>query len=77
MKRGATLTNEERQAVDRAIRDLQNAYHSDDHHVIQEKIDPLNQSTMKLAETMMNTAVRGALRGTKSIKRETMHRCRD
>jgi molecular chaperone DnaK len=61
----ATLTEEERSAVDNAIRELQNAYHSDDHHVIQQKIEQLNESTIKLAENMMNTAVRGALRGTK------------
>lgn len=60
-----TLTEEERAEIDKAIRDLQNAYHSDDHHTIQEKIERLNESTMKLAENMMNTAVRGALRGTK------------
>ena len=29
------------------------------------KIDKLNHATMKLAENMMNTAVRGALKGTK------------
>ncbi len=29
------------------------------------KIEQLNQATLKLAETMMNTAVRGALKGTK------------
>ena len=61
----ATLKEEERNAVDNAIRELQNAYHSDDHHVIQQKIEQLNESTIKLAENMMNTAVRGALRGTK------------
>ena len=61
----ATLTEEERATINGAIRDLQNAYHSDDHHVIHEKIERLNESTMKLAENMMNTAVRGALRGTK------------
>jgi len=61
----ATLKEEERNAVDDAIRELQNAYHSDDHHVIQQKIEQLNESTIKLAENMMNTAVRGALRGTK------------
>src|SRR4051794_34377274 len=61
----ATLAEEERATINGAIRDLQNAYHSDDHHVIHEKIERLNESTMKLAENMMNTAVRGALRGTK------------
>jgi molecular chaperone DnaK len=59
------LSGEERSAVDNAIRDIQNVYHSGDHHAINEKIEALNRVTMKLAETMMDTAVRGALRGTK------------
>ena len=37
----------------------------DDHHVILEKIEALNQATGKLAENIVNTAVRGALKGTK------------
>ena len=32
---------------------------------IQQKIEQLNQATLNLAENMMNTAVRGALKGTK------------
>jgi hypothetical protein len=40
-------------------------YHSDDHLLIRSKIEELNTITMKLAENMMNTAVRGALKGTK------------
>jgi len=59
------LSAEECAAVDNAIRDIQNIYHSGDHDLIRQKIEALNQVTMKLAETMMNTAVRGALRGTK------------
>jgi hypothetical protein len=33
--------------------------------VLNEKIEALNRATTKLAENMMNTAVRGALKGTK------------
>jgi hypothetical protein len=33
--------------------------------VILSKIETLNQATGKLAENMVNTAVRGALKGTK------------
>jgi hypothetical protein len=40
-------------------------YHGDDHLLIRAKIDQLNAATMTLAENMMNTAVRGALKGTK------------
>jgi Fe-S protein assembly chaperone HscA len=59
------LTDEERSAIDRAINELLLVYHSDDHHLILNKNEQLNQVTMKLAENMMNTAVRGALKGTK------------
>jgi molecular chaperone DnaK (HSP70) len=55
----------ERSAVEAAILDLQAVYNSSDHRAINEKIEALNHATQKLAETMMNTAVRGALKGTK------------
>jgi molecular chaperone DnaK (HSP70) len=58
------LSDEERSAIDRAINELLLVYHSDDHHLILNKNEQLNQVTMKLAENMMNTAVRGALKGT-------------
>jgi chaperone protein DnaK len=59
------LTDEERAAVDLAANKLLVVYNSDDHHVILAGIEELNQATMKLAENMMNTAVSGALKGTK------------
>lgn len=59
------LSEPERAAIDAAVNQLLMAYHSEDHHVIQAHIEALNQATLHLAETMMNTAVRGALRGTK------------
>ena len=52
-------------SVDRSINELLVVYHADDHHLIRAKIDQLNGSTLKLAENMMNTAVKGALKGTK------------
>ncbi len=58
------LDGEERACIEAAIRELKTVYHSDDHEKIREKIDLLNEVTRGLAETMMNTAVRGALRGT-------------
>jgi molecular chaperone DnaK len=39
-------------------------YHGDDHLLVRSKIDQLNEATQTLAENMMNTAVRGALKGT-------------
>ena len=59
------LSDEERSAVNDAVNQLLLVYHSDQHSLILEKIEALNQATMSLAENMMNTAVRGALKGTK------------
>jgi molecular chaperone DnaK (HSP70) len=59
------LSDEERAGVDRATNELLMVYHSDDHHLVLEGIEKLNQATMKLAENMMNTAVNSALKGTK------------
>ncbi len=61
----AELSTEERGTIDAAVKNLLAVYHGNDHLLIREKIDELNAATMKLAETMMNTAVRGALKGTK------------
>ncbi|HYI95259.1 MAG TPA: Fe-S protein assembly chaperone HscA [Bryobacteraceae bacterium] len=60
-----SLSEEERQNIDIAINKLLVAYNSDDHTLIRDHIDNLNAATIKLAENMMNTAVRGALKGTK------------
>jgi Fe-S protein assembly chaperone HscA len=59
------LNDEERAAIDKAINELLLVYHAEDHNLIKQKIEQLNQVTLKLAENMMNTAVRGALKGTK------------
>jgi Fe-S protein assembly chaperone HscA len=59
------LTDQDRAGIDKAVNELLLVYHSDDHQLILAKNEQLNQATMKLAEIMMNTAVRGALKGTK------------
>ncbi len=59
------LSEEEQRAIVVSINELLVAYHSEDHRLIRALIDKLNTQTMKLAETMMNTAVRTALKGTK------------
>ncbi|HEY1217115.1 MAG TPA: Hsp70 family protein, partial [Bryobacteraceae bacterium] len=59
------LDPEERASIESAKRELQSVYHGSDHRIINEKIEALNKATMALAENMMNTAVRGALKGTK------------
>ncbi len=59
------LTDAERGQILDGIRQLQTVYHADDHHAIRDAMDVLNEVTHKLAENMMNTAVSGALKGTK------------
>jgi Fe-S protein assembly chaperone HscA len=59
------LPSEERAAIDRDIQELLTVYNENDHVLIREKLDQLNESTHTLAENMMNTALRGALKGTK------------
>jgi Fe-S protein assembly chaperone HscA len=59
------LAEDERAAIDKAINELLLVYHGEDYSLIHVKIEQLNQATLKLAENMMNTAVRGALKGTK------------
>jgi len=59
------LDPEEKARIEDAILQLQTAYNTEDHHLIREKLDLLNEVTHHLAENMMNTAVRGALKGTK------------
>jgi molecular chaperone DnaK len=59
------LPAEEKAAIDAGVSELLTIYRTDDHLLIREKIDQLNDVTHHLAENMMNTAVRGALKGTK------------
>jgi len=59
------LPDAERAQISTALNQLLLVYHSDDHRMIRTKIDELNAVTMTLAENMMNTAVRGALKGTR------------
>ena len=61
----SALSERERQEIETAKRDLLGVYHGADHHAINEKLEALNRVTTVLAENMMNTAVRGALKGTK------------
>jgi Fe-S protein assembly chaperone HscA len=59
------LSREEKKLITMAVNELLTVYHSDDHLLIQEHIARVNNATTRLAETMMNTAVSGALKGTK------------
>ena len=58
------LSDQERAAIDLAVNELLVVYHGDDHLLIRAKIEQLNEATQRLAETIMNTAVAGVLRGT-------------
>ncbi len=60
-----TLTADEQSKVEAAKRALLAVYNQPDHRAINARIEDLNKATNKLAENMMNTAVRGALKGTK------------
>ncbi|MBZ2177949.1 MAG: Fe-S protein assembly chaperone HscA [Acidobacteriota bacterium] len=55
----------ERAAIDLAINELLLSYHGDDYVLIQQKMEALDHASRGLAEAMMNSAVRGALKGTK------------
>jgi Fe-S protein assembly chaperone HscA len=60
-----SLSTEVRAKIDWDVQVLLRVYNESDYLLIREKIEQLNQSTHALAENMMNTAVRGALKGTK------------
>ena len=59
------LPADEKSAIESAKRDVLTAYHGNDHHVLTSRIEDLNNVTRDLAENMMNSAVRAALKGTK------------
>ncbi|MBC8165902.1 MAG: Hsp70 family protein, partial [Bryobacteraceae bacterium] len=59
------LSIEQRKLIDLSVNELLTVYHSDDHHLINEHIARVNNCTGNLAENMMNSAVSGALKGTK------------
>jgi molecular chaperone DnaK (HSP70) len=59
------LSETEHEALTAAIAQLKAAYEGADHKLIRDKIEALDKAGHTLAENMMNTAVRGALKGTK------------
>jgi molecular chaperone DnaK (HSP70) len=59
------LSEAERVGLTAAIEQLQAAYQGEDYKLIRDKIEALDHAGHTLAENMMNTAVRGALKGTK------------
>ena len=61
----AQLPEAERNEIDRVYNELQVVYHSDDYAFIRSKMQELDEVTHHLAEILVNTAVSGALKGTK------------
>ena len=61
----AQLSEEERKQIRRIKNELILARDHNHYVLIRAKIDELNHATLHLAETMMNSAVSGALKGTK------------
>jgi molecular chaperone DnaK (HSP70) len=59
------LGEEERAAIGQAVNELLMVYNSEDHVLVRAHIEKLNQATLHLAELMMNTALKTALKGTK------------
>jgi molecular chaperone DnaK len=59
------LTEDEKREIEDALRQLQTVYHSDDHLSIRAQMEVLDKATLGLAEKMMDSAVRTALKGTK------------
>ncbi len=60
-----TLPSEDQAEIERSVNELLVVYHGNDHLLIREKIEAVNIATQKLAETIMNTALRETLKGTK------------
>ena len=57
------LSAEELRRIEAARAALQEAMGGDDHRLIRERLEELNQATHNLAELLMNTAVRAAVKG--------------
>jgi len=61
----ASLTAEERAAIDSTVAALKESVSGNDYKLIRKRIDELNNATMHLAELVMNSAVSTALQGRK------------
>jgi molecular chaperone DnaK (HSP70) len=61
----ATLSSEERAAIDQSVTALKESVAGNDYKLIRKRIDELNHATTHLAELVMNGAVSTALEGRK------------
>jgi Fe-S protein assembly chaperone HscA len=59
----ATLSNEERAAIDQCVAALKESVAGNDYKLIRKRVDELNHATTHLAELVMNSAVSTALEG--------------
>ena len=57
------LSADERRAIAESVAQLKSAVASTDYKLVRQRIDELNQATMRLAEIMMNSALQTALHG--------------
>jgi Fe-S protein assembly chaperone HscA len=57
----ANVSGEERAAISGAVSGVEGALESEDHQLIRDKIDALNEATHPLAERMMDNVLKGAL----------------
>jgi Fe-S protein assembly chaperone HscA len=60
-----SLPEDERGAIERSVNELLVVCHSDDYGLIRIKMEQVDHATHHLAEIMVNSAVSGALKGTK------------
>jgi molecular chaperone DnaK (HSP70) len=60
-----SLSDSDKRAIAHAEAELVEAQSGIDHRLIRKKIDGLDQATRTLAESIMNAAVQGALKGTR------------
>jgi molecular chaperone DnaK len=73
----SALNEAERAAIDRAMNELLVVYHSDDHVLIRDKIDGIDQATQSLAEAIINSVAEKALKGTKVMPKLTWSNLED
>jgi molecular chaperone DnaK len=57
------LSADERRAITESVAQLKSAVASTDYKLVRQRIDELNQATMRLAEIIMNSALQTALEG--------------
>src|SRR4029077_15964043 len=70
------LSADERRAITESVAQLKSAVASTDYKLVRQRIDELNQATMRLSEIIMNSALQTALEGKRleEVKRPQIRR---